>query len=332
MDALTSLLDGPRARGAFLLRAVLAPPWAVRVRDEAPLTLLAPTRGTAWIDAGERGPVRLAVGDVAVVRGPEPYVVADDPATEPGADVLPGGCSVAPDGTDLCDALDAGVRTWGLGAGEGRTDATSLLIGSYQLPREVGSRLLRALPRVLVLRDGELDAPLLPLLGAEVGRDLPGQDLVLDRLLDLLLVSVLRAWFARSGAAKGWYRAHGDPVVGPVLRLLHEHPAHPWTVPALAARAGVSRAALARRFAALVGEPPMAYLTARRLDLAAELLGEPDLTVDAVARRVGYGSGFALSTAFKRERGVSPAAYRAERAGGRRREAARSPGAQAGRR
>jgi AraC-like DNA-binding protein len=92
--------------------------------------------------------------------------------------------------------------------------------------------------------------------------------------------------------------------------MLHDDPARPWTVAALAAAVGVSRAALARRFTTLVGEPPMVYLTGWRLALAADLLREPDATVAAVARRVGYGSPFALSAAFKRVRGVSPQQHR----------------------
>jgi AraC-like DNA-binding protein len=92
--------------------------------------------------------------------------------------------------------------------------------------------------------------------------------------------------------------------------MLHNNPAHPWTVAMLAAETGVSRAALARRFAELVGEPPMTYLASWRLALAADLLREPDATVGAVARQVGYGSSFALSTAFKRVRGISPQEHR----------------------
>src|SRR4029450_7506304 len=151
------------------------------------------------------------------------------------------------------------------------------------------------------------DSPLIPLLGEEIVKDEPGQEVVLDRLLDLLLIAVLRAWFSRPEAeAPAWYRAYGDPVVGRALRLLHNHPAHPWTVAELATEIGVSRAALARRFSELVGEPPMAFLTGWRLALAADLLREPDATVGAVARQVGYGSPFALSAAFKRVRGGSP--------------------------
>ena len=140
---------------------------------------------------------------------------------------------------------------------------------------------------------------------------------MLDRLLDLLLIAVLRTWFARPEAeAPGWYRAHADPIVGPALRALHDDPAHQWTVAELADGAGVSRAALARRFNDLVGEPPMSFLTGWRIALAADLLREPGATVGSVAPQVGYGSPFALSTAFKRVRGMSPQHFRRAAAAG----------------
>lgn len=127
----------------------------------------------------------------------------------------------------------------------------------------------------------------------------------------LFYYSVLRAWFARPEAEEpAWYRSQGDPIVGRALRNMHSKPAHPWTVASLAAEIGVSRAALARRFHDVVGEPPMTFLTGWRLALAADLLCEPDATVGSVAQKVGYRSPFALSTAFKRVRGVSPQEHR----------------------
>src|SRR2546430_12951452 len=75
-----------------------------------------------------------------------------------------------------------------------------MLTGTYQLDGEVSQRLLRALPTLLVLREGDWDSPLIPLLADEIVKDEPGQEAVLDRLLDLLLIAVLRAWFARPGA------------------------------------------------------------------------------------------------------------------------------------
>ena len=306
MDPLAALLDGPRAHGAFLLRSVLTPPWSLRIEDRAPLAVVAMVRGTAWVvpDGGE--PIPLAEGDVLIARGPDPYLVADDPATPPQALILPGDECRTPDGGHLTELTDLGVRTWGH-----RLDGSTIMVtGTYGMDGEVSRRLLAALPPMIVLRAAEWSSPLVPLLAAEMVRDVPGQETVLDRLLDLLLISALRTWFARPDAP-AWYRAHADPVVGHALRLLQHQPAEPWTVAKLAANAGVSRAALARRFSTAVGEAPMTYLTGWRLALAADLLRQrPELTIGAVARQVGYGSSFALSTAFKREYGRSPQAYR----------------------
>ncbi|MFJ2237778.1 cupin domain-containing protein [Streptomyces sp. NPDC087859] len=307
MDALAGLLEGPRARGAFMIRACFEPPWCVRIEDRAPLTVMLMIRGEAWItpDAGER--VRLREGDLAIARGPDPYTCADDPGTEPQAVILPGAECHYPDGRALNGSMDLGVRTWG-----DRLDGSAvMLIGTYLWQGEVSGRLLDALPPLLTLTSDVWDCPLTPFLMEEIVRDEPGQEVVLDRLLDLLVIAALRAWFSRpEAAAPAWYRAMADPVVGRVLRLVQDDPAHPWTVASLAAKAGVSRAALARRFTELVGEPPMTYLTGWRLALAADRLRESDATLEAIARQVGYGSAFALSSAFKRVYGVSPQEHR----------------------
>ncbi|BDU02206.1 AraC family transcriptional regulator [Nocardia sputorum] len=305
VDALASLLEGPRARGAFLMCSLLDPPWSLRIQDEAPLTVLSMIRGGAWIVTDEGAPRRLGAGDVAIFRGPAPYTVADDPATEPQIIIHPGQVTKTPEGEILCETLSLGVRQWG-------TDpdgATLMVTGTYESAGAASLRLLRALPPVLVLRRGEFDSRVLDILVDEVTRDEPAQSAVLDRLLDLVLIAALRAWFSRNDAP-AWYHAYGDPLVGKALRLLQHNPAHGWTVAGLAEAVGVSRAALARRFTDLVGEPPMAFLTEWRLALAADLLQESDATIEAIARQVGYGSAFALSTAFKRHFGVSPRDHR----------------------
>ncbi len=229
--------------------------------------------------------------------------------------VHPGQRCATPDGADLHEEMALGVRTWG-------TDpdgSVQMLLGVYETVGAVSQRLLDALPPVLVVSHDTWDSTLASILGREIAKDAPGQEVVLDRLLDLLLISVLRVWFDRPEAeaeAPAWYRAHGDPVVGQALRLLHENPAHPWTVASLAAKTGSSRAALARSFTELVGAPPLTYLRQWRLALAADLLREPAATLDAVARQVGYSNGFALSTVFKRVRGISPREHRHAVTGG----------------
>ncbi|MFE7621811.1 AraC family transcriptional regulator [Streptomyces sp. NPDC057496] len=308
MDVLTGLLEGPKARGAFLLKSVFNPPWSLRVEDRAPISLVTMVHGDAWVIPDRGVPARIGPGDVAVLRGPDPYTIADTPDTPVQVTVGPEQRCSTTEGEDVTDTMALGVRTWGDPIGQG---SAVMLSGTYQAPSEIGRRLLNALPALLV-RPAALDGtPLVPLLAEEIGRDAPGQELVLDRLLDLLFVNVLRTWLAEPDAgAPAWYRAQSDPVVGPALRLLHENPARAWTVESLARKVGVSRASLARRFAEVVGEPPMTYLAGWRLALAADLLREPDATVATVARQVGYSSAFALSSAFKRVRGMSPQEYR----------------------
>jgi AraC-like DNA-binding protein len=308
MDGLAALLDGPRARGAFLLRCLMDPPWAVRLQDESPLSLTAVVRGgfCALPDAGE--PFVLEAGDVVVALGPDHWTIADEPTTRPQVVIHPGQHCTTLDGQSLEEEMRQGVRSWG----NSEYGETVLLTGAYLFEGEVSRRLLRALPRFIVLSERDLGSPLVSLLAAEIVKDEPGQDAVLDRLLDLLLIAVLRAWLSRPEAdPPAWYAGQGDAVVGPALRLMQHNPEHPWTVAELAAAGGVSRAAFARRFTDVVGEPPMTFLTGWRLALAADLLREPSATLATVARQVGYSTPFALSTAFKRAYGVSPRDHRA---------------------
>lgn len=284
------------------------PPWSVRVEDRAPLCLITMVQGEAWVITDDASPRHLRAGSVAIVRGPDPYTLADDPATPPQAVIHPGQHCATPDGRPLAHAMDLGVRTWG----NDPHGSVIALIGTYENRAEVSQRLLGALPPVVVVDADTWDSPLPPMLADEIVKEEPGQEVVLARLRDLLVVAVLRAWFARPEAeAPAWYQARSDPIVGKALRMIQNNPAHPWTVAGLAAEIGVSRAALARRFSELVGEPPMAFLTSWRLALAADLLRDTDTTIGAVARDVGYGSAFALSTAFKRERRISPNQHRA---------------------
>jgi AraC-like DNA-binding protein len=277
------------------------------IRDEAPLTLICQTHGSAAIVGESSGTVRLGPGDVAMTRGTEQYVFADDPATTPMVVIHPGQRCTTLSGDDLRFEMSLGVRTWG----NSPSGATRSVICAYEGRSEVSARLLDALPTVLVLRADEWETPLVDLLAAEAGNDGPGQEAYLDRLLDLLLIAVLRTWFDRDENAPTWWHAEHDPVVGPALKLIYNNPAHSWTVANLAAAVGSSRAVFASRFTEQVGEPPIAFLTSWRLALAADLLRSSQATIAAVARQVGYSTPFALSSAFKRAYGVSPNTYRA---------------------
>ncbi|QLE73151.1 AraC family transcriptional regulator [Streptomyces rectiverticillatus] len=301
MDPFDDLLRGVRANGAVFGGSVLSPPWALRFTDGAFLTLCAPLRGEGWLVPAEGGPRRLAAGETAIVRGPEPFVFTDDPASTEGA--APG---------PVREVSCGGPEGGGPDAAGGVDGRTVLMAGAYRVPGEVPRRLLQVLPPVLVVPDDHDCTSMRGYLESQLTAGLPGRQIVVDRLLDWLLVCTLRDWFDRPEAASpAWYRALGDEVVGPVLRAMHEAPHRAWTLASLAAVAGVSRSTFAKRFHELLGEPPLAYLTEWRMTLAVDLLGEPGATLASVARRVGYADPFGFSTAFKRVRGVSPSAFRA---------------------
>jgi AraC-like DNA-binding protein len=275
----------------------LAEPWGMTFATPAAATVHVVVRGRARC-AG----TLLEAGDVALVTGP--HDLTDPAGTAPGV-VVDGPGRTREPGEPPDRAGDrwrlAQTRSYG-----DDLDAATLVVHAIHPADDVlGRRVLAGLPAVLHVRAADVPAPLRDLLAVEAVRDAPGQQAVLDRVVDLLVLTALRT----RGDVR-FLAARADPVVGPALEALHADPAHPWTVAALAARAGVSRASLARRFAELVGVPPVRYLTGYRLDLAADLVQGTDRTLTAIAREVGYADAFVLSAAYRRRFGRAPSADR----------------------
>ncbi|MEV0265766.1 AraC family transcriptional regulator [Streptomyces sp. NPDC050617] len=308
MDVFSDLIRGVRAHGSLFGSSTHAPPWALHFVDGAPLTLCTVLTGEGWIVPEHGPPEPLRARETIVIRGPATFTFAD----EVGTRAEPIAC-----GVHCATPEQGGTRHrlgWhGLGsaAGAGRA-ATTLIVGAYPVRSEISRRLLDALPVVLRADTGGAGDAVLDHLAAEVAVDTPGQQVVLDRLLDWMLVCTLREWFDRPGGAPpAWWAAQRDPVIGDALRLLHTEPAAPWTVTALAEHTGVARSTLAKRFADQVGEPPLTYLTRWRMTLAADLLAEQETaTIADIARTVGYSDPFGFSAAFKRVRGVNPSEFR----------------------
>ncbi|MBE1496661.1 AraC-like DNA-binding protein [Amycolatopsis lexingtonensis] len=305
MDVLGDLFRDVRAHGSLFGSSALSPPWCLRFVDGAPLTLCTVLDGAGWIVPEGAPPEPLRAYETVVVRGPGTFSFVD----EVGTRAEPVDCG------EFCAVPELGGTRHRRGWYEPGDGGTTLIVGAYPAGGEISRPLLDALPVVLRVDGGGTGDAVLDHLAAEVAADTPGQQVVLDRLLDWMLVCTLREWFDRPGGEPpAWWTAQRDPVVGHALRLLHDEPAAPWTVGALARRARVSRSTLAKRFADLVGEPPLTYLTRRRMALAADLLTQrATATVSEVARSVGYADPFAFSAAFKRVRGVNPSEFRKPR-------------------
>lgn len=298
-------------------KLIQPPPWSFYLADPEPLTAVAVLEASLTIvlhnacahTAVPQAPSThtLGAGDVALIKGGE-YTIADDPATPCQVIVRNGRkyATGAGDGSAIVDQMSA-PRTFG----DDQPSAITMLHGIYELHGSVGDRLLELLPAITTVSAGPRTRPLLELLAAEAARDEPGQDAVLQRFLDLILVIALRSWGTTTGSRPvGWLGAIADPAIGRALAMLHADPQRRWTTATLANQVGMSRAAFCARFTSLVGEPPMAYLIGWRMTLAADKLRDTDATVAAVAREVGYDNAFSFSTAFKRARGESPMNWR----------------------
>ncbi len=277
-------------------------------------------QGSCWLIPPEEdvdaAPVPLSAGDVVFFPHGHPYGLADSPATPLAV------TDCDPQAEDLALFVSDSV---GLAPADGREATTVTLCGGYRLDPRRAHPLLHDLPDLVHLParpapagDGPAEADLgaaVALLGREVAAPRLGADAVVPALLDMLLLYILRAWFegrpARDGAG-GWAAALSDPAVSTALHALHRDPARPWTVESLGREAGMSRAAFAARFTALVGRPPMAYLTWWRMATAARLLRDSDAGMAGIAARVGYSSEYAFGTAFKRAYGTAPGRYRRE--------------------
>ena len=197
------------------------------------------------------------------------------------------------------------------GAGGERTD---VICGYLDVEDPLFDPALAALPPIFVVRPTGAAKPWVEsslryvLEATEEGAS---DTELLTRLPAIVLAEVLRLHVESAPAAdRGWLAALHDPVLAPALAELHREPERKWTVADLAAAANVSRSVLDERFRTVLGRSPIRYLTDWRLHIAKELLATTDLSVFAVARRVGYDAEEAFSRAFKRAYGQAPTHWR----------------------
>ncbi len=232
----------------------------------------------------------------------DPYFLAHDFAVPSG-----GGADAQGMRTLLAGVADGSIPA-GFRHGPADADRTKFVCGFLGSDAPPFNPLLQALPRMLIVRHaaGRLER-LVELALAEV--DGAGAASVRERLSESMFIETVRSHLALG--APGWIDGLGDPVVGRALSLLHAAPTQSWTTASLAHEAGASRSTLADRFNRLVGQPPMRYLAAWRMRLAADRLGQPEATVAEAAHAAGYDSEAAFSRAFKRATGVTPGAWRA---------------------
>ncbi|WP_338891323.1 AraC family transcriptional regulator [Rhodococcus sovatensis] len=172
------------------------------------------------------------------------------------------------------------------------------------------------MPEIMIAdAHGERYPGLLPILAAmrrETCSARVGFAGVSARLAEVVAAMIVRGWIeCGCDNAPGLVAALGDPRLAGAILAMHRHPGYHWTVAELASRCHVSRSVFAERFHATIGVPPLRYATELRMLLASQWLAQDTMSVDAVARNLGYTSQAAFSRAFKRITGHPPGARRA---------------------
>ncbi|NMO54600.1 AraC family transcriptional regulator [Actinoplanes sp. TBRC 11911] len=260
-------------------------------------------RGHMWLNTGGAEPLLLRAGDCYLLTSGDAYAVGSDPDRP------------ADDGMAVFEA--AWPDTVYHNVAPGVPGETSAISGALAFDETTAALLVEHLPAVSAIRSGTPAAaalrPVLEMLAQETSTDIPGTGAMRDHLTHILFVQTLRAVLTGAGTPTGWLRALGDERLRPALALMHRHPAEPWTLPKLAAAAGMSRSTFAQRFKDTVGLAPLDYLARWRVQSAARLLRATDRTISSVAKEFGFGTENSFIRTFKRVTGQSPARYRLNR-------------------
>jgi len=315
-DALSDLLKTVRLTGATFFDIEGHDPWAVC--SPAPASILPKvlpgadhlisyhvvTAGRCFARIVGEEPIAMRAGEVVVFTRSDPHIMSSHPdlrADPPTADVL--------------DIATAGRMPFYINCAGGGSRSVRLVCGYLACDALPFNPLLEALPPVIKAGDASGDGgwlgQFIKLAVSEVAEKRAGSETMLTKLSELMFVDVLRRYVESLPPQQtGWLAGLRDPHLSKALALIHDRPAHDWTVEALAKESALSRTVLAERFTKIVGMPPMHYLAKWRMQIASELLSAGNSNVASIAAQIGYESEASFSRAFKKMIGVPPSAWR----------------------
>lgn len=315
-DALSDLLKTVRLTGATFFDIAAQDPWAVcSPSPSSILPRILPgadhlisyhvlTTGRCFARIIGKEAIPVEAGEVVVFTNSDPHIMSSTP--DLGAD---------PPTADVLEIAAASQTPFPINYVKDGAMSARLVCGYLACDALPFNPLLEALPPVIKAGDVEGDGgwlgQFIKLAVSEVAEKRAGSETVLTKLSELMFVDVLRRYVASLPPQQtGWLAGLRDPHLSKALALIHDRPAHNWTVEALAKEAALSRTVLAERFTRLVGMPPMHYLAKWRMQIASELLSAGNSNVASIAAEIGYESEAAFSRAFKKMIGVPPSAWR----------------------
>ena len=293
VDPLAEVIDLLKPRAVFSKVLSGAGAWAVRYSAFGEPSFCTMLDGECILAVDGEAPVVLAAGDFVLLPATPGFTTSSIEPAEP-----------VPMDPATAQAMEGELR-YGL---QDVPAETRMLGGYFAFDSPDADMLVSLLPALLHLRGVDRLTVLVKLVRDESVEQMPGRELILGRLVEILLIEALRLT-SGSAASPGLLRGLADERLGAAIRLMHGDPAYPWTVNELASKAALSRSAFFTRFSGAVGVAPMAYLLGWRMALAKNLLREQKLGLTEIAEKVGYGSASSFSTAFSRYVGIAPSTY-----------------------
>ena len=317
MDPLSDVLRAVRLTGAFFFDVQAHAPWVAETPSgktvvgamfpgsEHLISYHLFLEGSCWIRMEGEPDVQLSAGDIVVLPHGDTHALSSTP-----------GLRRSPEMKMYRMPKDGRLPvTIAVGGTEG--PGARFVCGFLGCDARPYNPLLSALPRAFRLShhvSGALGAYFRFALAESKDSRLGGAG-VLSRISELIFVEAVRRYLEGLPTDQtNWLAGLRDPFVGRALASLHGDPGRDWNLQLLARHVGLSRSALAERFAQFAGVPPMQYLTNWRMQLAANYLRASTDSVVAVANRVGYQSEAAFSRAFKKAVGAPPSQWRAKQA------------------
>jgi AraC-like DNA-binding protein len=299
-DVLTTVLNALQFKGKVFCYTKLTAPWALRLQRKDFALFHFFESGEGWIKLEETcAETAVVSGDLVIVPHGVAHILRDNSKTK------------AVDVEQLFPCRDVLTLRHGGGGAE-----TTTVCGAFAFENEIGNPILPLLPDVIhVPREKIQNAiwlePMLRLLAHEAQNPREGSGSIIGHLTGIIFVQAVRAWIeSQPQGHGGWLGALRDKQISAAMNLMHQKPHVPWTIARLAAEVGMSRSPFATKFASLVGEPPLSYLTKWRMNLAASYLQDEQISIREVAERVGYESQASFTNAFKRNFSVSPREYK----------------------
>jgi AraC-like DNA-binding protein len=312
MDVLSDVLRDLRLRSAVVSMNEFRTPWGVdkpELNGAAPFHII--VEGQCLFAAPDGSLHELVPGDMAIVCHGEPHGLQ----AERHSVRIPFPQLLEQIGISSAWNIESRMGPLPRLQFGGNGASTTILSGIFTFAKTRSNPLLASLPSVIRAKvaigrtsDGITGVNNL-IAEAEAGR--PGFQSIAERMAEVLFVQAVRDYVASMpDGARGWLRGLADPQIARVLSLVHAQPSTPWTIASLAKSVGLSRTILANRFRHLIGTTVMAYATAQRMAMAADMLAASNRSIGDVANAVGYESEISFNRAFCKWAGVPPGKYR----------------------